>query len=92
MSYYERQDRIEQLLAIMVKNEITPRRIAFTDIVIRVSAMKFAVFLETAKEYAQVLIDAWRADKWESMVKENGYLTSEEKEKWFRKIREMEKM
>ena len=92
MSVYERLDRIEQLLAIMVKNNITPLKNTFTDIIIRVSASRFGVSRKTAKGYSQVLIDSWRMDKWERMVKENGYLRREEKENWFKKIREMEKM
>jgi len=92
MTFYERLDRIEQLLAIMVKNNITPLKNTFTDIIIRVSASRFGASRKTAKGYSQVLIDSWRMDKWKRMVKENGYLKREEKENWFKKIREMEKM
>jgi hypothetical protein len=78
----ERRDRIAQIVALCVKNNITPNNAAFADFVIRVSEARFGVRRETSKSYIAAILSAWRYDKWKTILQENVYLQEAEKQKW----------
>ena len=81
-----KEDRVQQLIAICVKNDKTPKKVGFADFIYGVSAVRFLLSHKTVKEYIQVLVDAWRQDKWKHLVKSNDYLSREEKETWLTKL------
>lgn len=87
-SHLEREDRIKQLVALCVKNNRTPRQTGFADLIHQLSATRFFVVKATATGYLHTLIQAWRMDKWRTFVKDNSYLTVEEKTEWSEKNHE----
>jgi hypothetical protein len=81
----ERMNRIDYLIAVCVKNNITPNHNAFADLIIRTSESRFGVRRDTSKSYVDTLINAWRDDKWKYRVQNNPYLTEQEKKEWMGK-------
>lgn len=79
-----RQDYISYLVAISVKNNITPAKVGFADYIIKACAAKFSMDKYKAKSYINTLISTWRFNKWKRHVEESPYLTEAEKERWFR--------
>lgn len=83
----ERFSRLHEIVAVAIKNQITPQKIGFADFVIRFAESKYGVSKSTAKSYVITLVDAWRHDRWITMVRDNPNLTPEEKREWMRKWR-----
>jgi len=77
--------RINQLIAVCVKKEMTPKHNGFCDYIVRVCATYYAVEKRTAKKYVHVLIESFRFDKWKSLIQNNNFLSEEEKAEWIRK-------
>ena len=74
--------RILQLVAVCVKKELTPSQTGFADFIIRLSASYFQCDKRTSRSYIDTLIQAFRFDKWKSLVQQNLYLSEEEKVGW----------
>ena len=86
MSYkISRIDVIDYLVAMCVKANKTPANISFADFVIKKCSFKFGYDKYRAKSFINTLINAWRDDKWKNYVKNNPYLTEEEKAEWIQK-------
>lgn len=81
-----RDDRISQLVALCVKNDLTPRKNAFAGKIRDWSSMRFGCSERTAKDYATTINNAWTGDRWKNFVAESEYLTEEEKQAWIAKI------
>lgn len=81
-----REDRTERLVAACVKSNITPNNNRFATFVRQLTANYFSVTQATGKSYTDVLIQAWRFDKWGSLVKINPHLSLEEKQEWMKKF------
>jgi hypothetical protein len=77
-----RADIINYLIAICVKNNITPKDVRFAGLIRKVCASKFGYDKYKAKSFMEVLISAWRFNKWKNYVENSHYLTEEEKRKW----------
>lgn len=80
----ERKTRLDVLVALLVKNNLSPNKITFCDFILRASATNFGVRKETAKGYIDTLISCWNWDKLKEWVQENPHLTLNEKERWFK--------
>jgi hypothetical protein len=78
----ERKNRLDILVALLAKNNLTPNDNTFCDFILRASARNFGVTKETARGYIDTLISCWNWDKLKGWVKENPNLTPEEKERW----------
>ena len=77
-----RRDRIYRLIALCVKNGVTPSKTSFADFILTTASALFTVSHKTSRGYIDTLIQIWNYDKWKTFVKNNDYLTKEEKEKW----------
>ncbi len=77
-----RADVIDYLIAISVKANKNPDKAGFADFIIRKCQNKFGYDKYRAKSFIDTLVGAWRDDKWNYHVKNNPYLTAEEKENW----------
>lgn len=77
-----KEDRVQKLIALCVKNKMSPQKNAFAGFIHKVASGTFMVTKATAKSYIHTLIEAWRLDKWKSLVSSNQYLLREEKQKW----------
>jgi len=86
MTEMTKEDRVNVLVAICVKNNRTPNDTGFADLVIRACSKYFHYGKRTARTYIDILISTWRFDKWKDWVKNNPMLTPEEKERWLQKI------
>jgi len=80
----EREKRIGLLIALSVKNSLTPDSVAFCDFILKASAAKFAVTRQTAKGYVDTLLSCWRWGRWKEQIKTNNNLTQEEKDRWIK--------
>jgi hypothetical protein len=85
MSRISRMDVIDFLIAVCVKANITPLKPAFADFIIKKCSSKFGYDRYRAKSFIDSLLSAWRDDKWKSYVKNNPYLTEQEKTEWMKK-------
>ena len=85
MSRLRRGDVIDYLIAVCVKNNITPTRTGFADFILRACAGKFGMDKAKGKSFIDALISAWKFDRWKNHIKDNPYLTPEEKEGWFKR-------
>jgi len=78
----DREERIHQLIALCVKNNLTPLKNAFAGFLQNVCISRFGIEKRTARNYIDSLIAGWRLDRWKQMLQENPYLTMEEKTTW----------
>jgi hypothetical protein len=85
MSRISRIDVIDYLIAICIKADKTPQKVGFADFVIKRCSGKFGYDKYRAKSFIDTLINAWRDDRWKSYVKNNPYLTEQEKTEWMKK-------
>lgn len=82
------QGRIERLRAIvaeLVRRNVTPDKTGFADLVYMLVA-SYGLRTETAKDYVDTLIKAYKLNKWLSFIKYNDYLTEDEKQRWMEKF------
>lgn len=84
MSSEARQDRIRKLVALCIKNNITPEKITFGNFVRRVCLSTFGLEKQAAKSMALTVYGAWTGDHWKIMVQDNPYLTEEQSQKWIK--------
>jgi len=78
-----REERVLQLVALCVHNGKNPYdTTGFADFVIRACASAFGSTRRSARDYVSTLIESYRFNKWKNYVKENLYLTPEEREAW----------
>lgn len=78
----DKLDRIDQVIALCVKNNMTPDKNPFAGFVIKICSIRFGLDESTARSYIRTIISAWRGDRWKYNIKQNAYLTKEETEKW----------
>jgi len=79
-----RIDRLRQIVAELVRRNITPESVNFADWV-RSLVAGFGLSTNVAKDYIETLFRAWKHLKWKPFIKYNDYLTDEEKKRWFEK-------
>lgn len=79
--YYQRLDRLKQIVAVLVKNDICGTETRFCDSVLNIAATQ-GVRTATARDYVAVLLRAYRHDRWKSYLLHNPYIEKEEAEKW----------
>jgi len=77
-----KEERIRQLVAVCVKKSLTPKKTAFCDFILQVTAAYYGFSKRTAKQYVDILIRAYRFDRWKSLVDNNILLKEEEKNRW----------
>lgn len=77
-----KEQRIRQLVAVCVKKSLTPKKTAFCDFILRVTAAYYSFSKRTAKQYVDILIRAYHFDRWKSLVENNIHLEKEEQNKW----------
>ncbi|MEM1564284.1 MAG: hypothetical protein QW161_06415 [Candidatus Bathyarchaeia archaeon] len=77
-----RGDVIDYLVGVCVKNNVTPLKTAFADFVIQACAAKFGYDKSRSKSFIDTLLSAWKHDRWTGFVRDNPYLTPQEKERW----------
>lgn len=83
MSVIKKQFRVAQLIAVCVKRNITPKNNnGFCDYILRVAATYYACEKRVGRNYVNVLIQAFKFDKWKSLVIHNEFLNEEEKKQW----------
>ncbi len=79
---HAKYDRINQLVALAIRNHRIPGNCAFVDWIIRISASQFAMGRRVSKAYAGILIDAFYGDHWKNLAAGTPYLSEEEKLAW----------
>jgi len=84
MSADIKKNRIDQIVALCIKNNIPPSKNTFPGFVEKICASRFGLDKRTARSYSNTLHSAWQGDRWKFLVKENPYLTYEEIEKWIK--------
>jgi hypothetical protein len=85
MAWFQgRVDRLRQIVAELVRRNVTPDSNNFADWVQTLVA-SFGLSTSVAKDYIATLIRAWRYLKWKPFIEYNDYLTDEEKKAWFEK-------
>lgn len=78
--------RLKQLVAASVKTNKTPNTTpTFADWIYQLTATYFGITRRSGRGYLQLLIDSWRFDKWNTLVKNNPFLTKDEKQEWIDK-------
>jgi hypothetical protein len=70
------------LVAICIKNNVTPDNVRFAGLIRKACASKFGYDKYKAKSFIDALISAWSFNKWKNYVEDSPYLTTEEKEWW----------
>lgn len=80
----QRLDRLRSLVAECIQKGFTPSKVGFADFIIHKCA-SLGLSPLTTKGYITTLVEAYHYDGWVSYVKNNDYLTAEEKERWFEK-------
>jgi len=82
MSWHrERIERLRQIVAELVKRNITPNHNNFASVVISLAA-GFGLSQKTANDYIATLISSWKYLKWKPWLQHNDYLTEEEIKVW----------
>jgi hypothetical protein len=66
---YSRADRLFILANVCKQNNINPDSPTYMGLIIRVATSKLKISIDTAKEYAEALSSAYRADKWETIAR-----------------------
>jgi hypothetical protein len=85
MAWFQgRVDRLRQIVAELVRRNVTPDSNNFADWVQTLVA-GFGLSTNVARDYTYTLIRAWKHLKWKPFIKYNDYLSDEEKEAWFKK-------
>jgi len=78
--------RLKQLIAVCVKTEKTPTSTpSFADWIFQLTATYYGIARRSGRGYLQLMLDSWRYDKWNILVKNNPYLLPQEKEEWISK-------
>jgi hypothetical protein len=87
MAEQARQDRIHKLIALCVKNNLTPDKPGWGDRVRWLCLSQFGLAKRAARDLAATVYGAWRGDHWKCMVQQNEYLTEDQKQKWLNEHR-----
>ncbi len=78
-----KNQRIEVLVALCVKNNKNPREPAFADKITQYCSGYLDVTdKRTVRGYIDILINAWHLDYWKTRVEHNLRLTVEERSAW----------
>jgi len=83
----ERIDRLRRLVAVLIREGITPQHSLYGTRVLQIACGEFGVREQTAREYTRTLAYAWQRYRWTNWIKHNPYLTKEEKEEYIRKVK-----
>jgi len=78
----EKSNRVNQLVAVCVKKDLTPSKTGFADFLIKLCATYFSCDKRTSRAYIDTLIQAFRFDKWKTLVSSNLFLSEEERKEW----------
>jgi hypothetical protein len=78
------QDRVDQLIALCIRNNLTPANSAFVEYIRKACATRFGLEKNKAKPFVEILVSAWRGDKWKYHVHQSSYLTKEEIDQWIK--------
>lgn len=73
---------INQLVAVCVKKNCTPKKTGFCDLILRLCATYYGYERRTAKKYVDILIQSFNFDRWKTLVQQNTFLKEEEKNEW----------
>jgi len=65
-----RQARLQIIVEVAIKNNITPNNNTFAGLVKKICCSKFAMTPKQAQEYTEILCIAWRADQWQGYTEE----------------------
>jgi len=79
--YYQRVDRLKQIVALAVKQGIDSTHAGFADFILKAAAAQ-GLTPKTARGYVTTLLDAYRHDRWKAFLVYNPYVEKEEAEKW----------
>jgi len=77
MSEYSREDKLYILAQVCKQNNLTPNSPAYMGLIIRVCTSKFSLSIQAAKEHAETLSAAYRADQWQTITTQNEATTTE---------------
>ena len=78
-----KNQRVEVLVALCVKNNKTPRQPAFADKIKQYCSGYLDVTdKRTVRGYIDILINAWNLDNWKTRVENNLRLNEEERKSW----------
>ena len=78
----ERLDRLRQIVASCVKNGMYPDKAGFHFFVSGLISSSYGLTPRTVKNYIKTLIDAWKFNRWDSYLSNNGYVSHDEVEAW----------
>ena len=81
--YFQRIDRLRQIIAECVKRKLTPKKIGFANHIQSIVA-DFGLTPETVKGYIWNIMQSWNRNYWASYIKNNDYLTEEEIKEWIK--------
>lgn len=75
-------DRINYAIALAIKNDVNPRKNTFANFLRALYRRKFQVSKRIEKQELDIIISAWYADRWSSLVLDSPYFNKEETDKW----------
>jgi len=80
--HQSRLDRLRQIVAILIKRNMTPRHNLYGTVVQGIVCGEFGMTETVAREYTRTLGMAWKHNRWISYVRHNPYLDKKEIDGW----------
>ena len=80
----DKHERLCELVAVCVKNKLTPQKNIFCDFILGACASLYGYERRTARSYVDVLLSAWRFDRWESYIQKNELLKEGDLAEWMK--------
>lgn len=78
------QDRLNYVVALAIKNRVTPDANSFVQFARNIYISKFKASKQVMKADIDMLVSAWRSDHWRLLVDGSPYFNREETEEWKR--------
>jgi len=83
MTEPSREDRLNLIVALAVKNKTHPNKNNFVSFVRRIYASKFNLSVAQTRAELDILVKAYQAERWKTLLKDLPYeLTEKELEEW----------
>lgn len=81
-----RIDRLRKIVAILIKEGITPNDLKYGQRVYEIGCGELGVRKVTSQGYAEALGISWRKYRWVNWVRGNGYMSKEERTDWISQV------
>jgi hypothetical protein len=78
-------DRRQYVIALAVKNDVTPAKNTFVAFAKKIYNTKFPVSKRILKQEIDIIVSAWYCDRWNSIIEDSPYFNREETDQWKKK-------